>query len=279
MDDEDYDPSVGAGPSGEGEDRHRRLAAECSERPRRCVARLRSVCRLAGAFPSPPPVATIAEIEEVGVVAAAFSGPSVPPDRTDRRKNQRAISDVSNFRDVLLVLNGAPAVGKSTLARRYADNHPLSLVVDIDTLRTLLGGWAEIEESRLVARDLAIALVRAHLSGGHDVLVPQYLGRPEFLERLRGVALEVDAPFVELVLTDDVDEITARFRRRRAEFTAAAATHPESDLDDDAIATEVPEADERLLRDAASRGVPVISVAGGPDAAYQRLCLALADRS
>jgi len=179
---------------------------------------------------------------------------------------------------VLLVLNGAPAVGKSTLAHRYADEHPLALVIDIDMIRSHLGRWHELDESKVVARDLAVALVRTHLLGGHDVIVPQYLGRPEFLERLRDVAAEIGVPFVEVVLTDDADEITKRFRLRRAEYEARGAQHPEADLAADAIATALPEANQRLLRDAASRGVSVVSAEGGPEASYQLLCHALASR-
>ena len=70
-----------------------------------------------------------------------------------------------------------PARGRKTsLARRYLADHPLALVVDIDDLRMNLGQWAVREESRLLARELAIALVDCHLSAGHDVVVPQFLG-------------------------------------------------------------------------------------------------------
>lgn len=60
----------------------------------------------------------------------------------------------------------------------------LALVVDIDNLRTHLGQWDAHQESRLLARDLAIALVKCHLDAGHEVVVPQFLGRLEFIERL-----------------------------------------------------------------------------------------------
>jgi predicted kinase len=177
---------------------------------------------------------------------------------------------------VLLLINGAPGVGKSTLADRYADEHPLALIIDIDAIRTQLGQWAQIEESRLVARDLAFALAREHLTNGHDVIVPQYLGRPEFRERLALLAGEKRAAFVEVLLTDDADRITQRFRKRRAEYARSGAEHPEGDLADDAVATEVSSANERLLRDASARGVPVISASGGAEASYQALCEVLA---
>jgi predicted kinase len=177
---------------------------------------------------------------------------------------------------VLLLINGAPGVGKSSLARRYADDHPLALIVDIDSIRTSLGQWARFEESRLVARDLALALARAHLRSGHDVVVPQYLGRPEFRERLRLTATEFAVPFVEVLLTDDADRITQRFRTRRAEYAKAGAEHPEGDLSEEGVGREVPRANDLLLTDARSRGVLVISADGDTDVSYRALCEGLA---
>ena len=119
---------------------------------------------------------------------------------------------------MLLVINGAPGVGKSTLGRLYSRLHPLSLVIDIDSIRTRLGRWEELDESRQIARDLAVALVRTHLASGHVVIVPQFIGRPEFVDRLRLVAAESGVRFVEVVLTDDSDAVVARFRLRRNEL-------------------------------------------------------------
>jgi predicted kinase len=178
--------------------------------------------------------------------------------------------------DVLLLINGAPGVGKSSLAQRYADEHPLALIIDIDSIRTRLGRWAEFDESKLVARDLALALARAQLLNGYDVIVPQYLGRPEYRERLQLLATENDVPFVEVLLTDDAERIVARFRKRRAEYASTGAGHPEGDLGDEAVATEVSRANDHLLRDAITRGVLVVSAGGGTDASYMALCDGLA---
>ncbi len=44
---------------------------------------------------------------------------------------------------LLLHLDGLPGVGKTTLARLWAQEHPGSLCLDIDLLRRSLGGWRD----------------------------------------------------------------------------------------------------------------------------------------
>jgi predicted kinase len=173
---------------------------------------------------------------------------------------------------VLVVLNGAPGVGKSVLAERYAADHLLALVIEIDDLRRHLGQWETTEASKQVARDLAVALAREHLLQRHDVIVPQFFGRRDFVEQLRNVAEESDTRFVEVILTDDPDAIIERFRRRRSEFVALGVRHPEADLTDDAVAATVRGADETLRRDARTHAVPLIETAGGIERAYRALC-------
>ncbi len=145
-------------------------------------------------------------------------------------------------------------------------------MLEIDSLRTHLGQWAELDTSRVVARDLALTMARGHLLDGHDVVVPQYLGRPEFRERLELLASETDVRFAEVLLTDDTNRITQRFRTRRADYARTGAEHPEADLSDEAVAAEVSAANDALLRDAIEREVPVISATLGTDDSYRVLC-------
>ena len=43
----------------------------------------------------------------------------------------------------LVLLNGPPGIGKSTLSRRYVEAHPGTLDLDVDRLRSFVGGWRE----------------------------------------------------------------------------------------------------------------------------------------
>jgi predicted kinase len=120
----------------------------------------------------------------------------------------------------LIVLNGPPGSGKSTLARMYVDEHPLALNLDVDQIRSLIGGWRDAAESGLLARAIALAAARTHLVAGHDVVIPQFLGRVAFLEQVELLAREVGADFHEIVLLDSKANSLRRFVSRGDATTA-----------------------------------------------------------
>ena len=112
----------------------------------------------------------------------------------------------------LLLLNGPPGIGKSSVGQRLCSGRPLSLCLDIDMLRRSLGQWMDHQErSGELARGLALAATERHLSGGYDVVVPQFLGRLTFVERLEELAHDVGAPFHHVVLMDEERSASSRF--------------------------------------------------------------------
>ena len=115
----------------------------------------------------------------------------------------------------LLHLNGPPGIGKSTIARRYVDEHPGVLNCDIDVLRMMIGGWSnDFAAAGGLIRPAALALIGAYLSSGHDVVLPQMLVRPSELARFEACAVDAGAAFVERYLMDDVAGAISRFERR-----------------------------------------------------------------
>lgn len=180
----------------------------------------------------------------------------------------------------LILLNGPPAAGKSTLARRYVADHPLAFCLDLDGFRRLIGCWdVHPVESGLLARRMAAVMAAEHLLGGHDVIVPQYLGRSVYIDELEAVASRTASRFHEIVLLDSREAVLARFHAR-ADDPDLGTHHAEALL---AIAGDggLAEMHERLVALLADRprAQVVTTTAGDVDGAYRSVLAALGDRS
>jgi predicted kinase len=175
----------------------------------------------------------------------------------------------------LILLNGPPASGKSSIALRYVDDHPLALDLDVDIIRSLLGNWREnLTEAGLIARRLALVTASEHLEAGHDVVVPQCVTRPAFIEGLERVAAVTDAEFHELVLLAPPAVLVERWSRRHRHGQSGVET-----IDSDPRA--VIELYERLLLALRSRprAAAIDTEGAAPDQVYAAVLAALGETS
>lgn len=180
----------------------------------------------------------------------------------------------------LVLLNGPPGVGKSTIARRLRDDRPLSLLVDFDDLWLLIGDWQHTDNTQQLAIAAGLAMARVHLQAGYDVVASQFAVDQDFFEAIDAMAGETSAACHEIVLTGHPERVATRFRQRRAERTLAGENDVSANIPDDRIDEVIAWATKELTSTAAARAhATVISADGDVDSTYMRVREALQRRS
>jgi len=161
----------------------------------------------------------------------------------------------------------------------YVNEHPLTLNLDIDRIRDLIGRWRDAPETAgLLARALALAAARTHLRAGHDVVIPQFLGQATFLEHVERLSHEVGADFQEIVLLDSKENTLRRFAERSRAAADPAHMEAQEMLERSGGLDELSAMYDRLLSVLASRPTAKVvpTTSGQVEQAYQDFLRSLA---
>lgn len=132
----------------------------------------------------------------------------------------------------LILLNGNPGMGKSTLAHRYVSERPLAMNLDTDRIRDMFGQW---QAARPVSEDLkqeyVCVLAGMHLQRGFDVIIPNLIETIGEYERYEQVAQAAGAILKELVLVSNVEDAIERCKIRGRAHGYADGFRPGGVLD------------------------------------------------
>lgn len=108
----------------------------------------------------------------------------------------------------LILLNGAAGVGKTTIAKRYATEHPFTLNFVGDGLIEMISDWSGREaEAREYVFRMTQTAAETYLQTGHDVILQYLLTNPMHAVAFEAIARDAEAEFYEVLL--EVDKATA----------------------------------------------------------------------
>lgn len=121
----------------------------------------------------------------------------------------------------LIIINGAPAAGKTTVAEKLHLDIPMSLLADVDAWRRLISGWSmNRAESLAYTYKFTIAAVEAHIKNKQSVIVDKaILSDTNVIDSLINIGNQNGAEVYEFILAADKDVIVNRANIRRSQRT------------------------------------------------------------
>lgn len=102
----------------------------------------------------------------------------------------------------VILLNGFAGSGKSTIARKYVDAHPLSMVIESDELIVNIGGWlAHEDQAWPLVFSLTKSMISTALALGHDIILPYLVRDADRAAEIEEIARTSGATFYEFYLS------------------------------------------------------------------------------
>ena len=116
----------------------------------------------------------------------------------------------------LIILNGPPGVGKSTVAGRLHQEIPSSVLIDVDEIRRMtMPDWRERrKESLSLAFECAADAVEDGLRGGHDVIIEKAIFDAPVIDSFVEIGKKYQAEVYEFLLFADKTTVLRRADER-----------------------------------------------------------------
>jgi deoxyadenosine/deoxycytidine kinase len=115
----------------------------------------------------------------------------------------------------LILLYGFAGIGKTTIAKRYVNQHPLAMNLDQDRIIEMLGLWPEHEaEARKLVAELCKTLTTTYLRHDHDIIIPCLPTKTDSIQDFESIAKKTNAHFLEIALMADKEAAIQRLLKR-----------------------------------------------------------------
>jgi adenylate kinase family enzyme len=115
----------------------------------------------------------------------------------------------------LILINGPTGIGKSTVAQKLHESHPLSFLVDIDALRRYISGYRDQkEESKNLSLLVSEAIIDTYLKSNHDVIVDKVFTNVKTVDRLIELGKKYNAEIHEFILNASKELVIERAEKR-----------------------------------------------------------------
>jgi predicted kinase len=178
----------------------------------------------------------------------------------------------------LILLNGNPGMGKTTLAQRYIDENPMALNLDIDNIWIMMGGWDKPDsDSNRLKFKYARQIADMHLAEGYDVIMPQLIQNVEQSEALERIARANNARLKEVVLLSTVEDAIERCKTRARSQGHSSGFRPNGVLDNGGREKMLRSMHANMMAAVALRPdtVQIVSVEHDIDGTYAQLLKAI----
>lgn len=130
----------------------------------------------------------------------------------------------------LILLEGFAGSGKTTIAERYASEHPLTMHLEEDKLIVMFGQWlAHEDEARKLVFSLAKTMIATCLESGRDTIVPYLPTHPDRVKAFEDIAQNSGAGFFEVILEVERKDAIRRLMQRGS--WGEEGTEPITDAD------------------------------------------------